>query len=133
VQLHRDREEFEAAGVRLVVIGQGTPDHAIHFRDAHGIELEMLVDRGRESYRAAGTKVATISELVGPRVVAKGTAQAIKQRLPQQKTRGHPAQLGGVMLVMPDGSVPYSHLAEDASDNAPNSEVLAAARHALAG
>jgi peroxiredoxin len=133
VQLHRDREEFEAAGVRLVVIGQGTPDHAIHFRDAHGIELEMLVDRGRESYRAAGTKVATISELVGPRVVAKGTAQAIKQRLPQQKTRGHPAQLGGVMLVMPDGSVPYSHLADDASDNAPNSEVLAAVRHALAG
>jgi peroxiredoxin len=131
--LHRDREEFEAAGVRLVVIGQGTPDHAIHFRDAHGIELEMLVDRGRESYRTAGTKVATISELIGPRVVAKGTQSAIKQRLPQQKTRGHPAQLGGVMLVMPDGSVPYSHLADDASDNAPNGEVLAAVRRAVAG
>jgi peroxiredoxin len=133
VQLHRDREEFEAAGVRLVVIGQGTPDHAIHFRDSHGIELEMLVDRGRDSYRAGGTKVATISELLGPRVAAKGTTQAIKQRLPQQKTRGHPAQLGGVMLVMPDGSVPYSHLADDASDNAPNDEVLAAARRAVAG
>ena len=133
MQLHRDREEFEAAGVRLVVIGQGTPDHAIHFRDAHNIELEMLVDRGRESYRAAGTKVATISELIGPRVAAKGTTQAIKQRLPQQKTRGHPAQLGGVMLVMPDGSVPYTHLSDDASDNAPNGEVLAAARRAVEG
>ncbi|MDX6668545.1 MAG: hypothetical protein QOK04_1925, partial [Solirubrobacteraceae bacterium] len=57
--------------------------------------------------------------------------QAIKQRLPQQKTRGHPAQLVGVMLVMPDGSVPYSHLADDASDNASNDEVLKAARRAV--
>ncbi len=130
MQLHRDREEFEAAGVRLVVIGQGTPAHAIHFRDSHKIELEMLVDRGRDSYRAAGTKVATISELIGPSVVAKGTARALRQRLPQQRTQGHPAQLGGVMLVLPDGSVPYSHLSDDASDNAPNDEVLAAVRQA---
>jgi hypothetical protein len=32
------------------------------------------------------------------------------------------------MLVMPDDSVPYVHLAEDASDNPPNEEVLAAVR-----
>ena len=130
MQLHRDREKFEEAGVRLVVIGQGTPAHALHFRDSHHIDLEMLVDRGRDSYRAAGTKVATVGELLGPRVVAKGATQGIRQRLPQQKTRGHPAQLGGVMIVLPDGSVPYSHLADDASDNAPNDEVLEAARRA---
>jgi peroxiredoxin len=130
MQLHRDRKEFERVGVRLVVIGQGTPAHAIHFRDSHNIDLEMLVDRGRESYRAAGTKIATFSELLGPRVVAKGTASALRTRLPQQKTQGHPAQLGGVMLVMPDGSVPYSHLSDDASDKAPNDEVLAAVRRA---
>ena len=39
MQLHRDRDKFEAAGVRLVVIGQGKPEHAIHFRDSHDIEL----------------------------------------------------------------------------------------------
>ena len=133
MQLHRDRDKFEAAGVRLVVIGQGNPEHAIHFRDSHDIELEILVDGGRESYRAAGTKVATVSELIGPRVVAKGATEAIKQRLPQQRTQGHPAQLGGVMIVMPDGSVPYTHLSDDAGDNAPNEEVLAAARTAIAG
>jgi hypothetical protein len=133
VQLHRDRDKFEQAGVRLVVIGQGTPAHAAHFRDSNDIEIEILVDGGRGSYRAAGTKVATVSELIGPRLVAKGASQAFKQRLPQQRTQGHPAQLGGVMIVMPDGSVPYTHLSDDAGDNAPNEEVLAAARSAVAG
>lgn len=133
MQLHRDRDKFEAAGVRLVVIGQGTPAHGAHFRDSHDIELEILVDGGRESYDAAGTKVATVGELLGPRVVAKGATEGLKQRLLQQRTQGHAAQLGGVMIVMPDGSVPYTHLSDDASDNAPNEEVLAAARSAIAG
>jgi len=43
VQLHRDRERFRAAGVELVVIGQGRPDQADHFRRSQGVEeLELL-------------------------------------------------------------------------------------------
>jgi hypothetical protein len=45
-------------------------------------------------------------------------------------TKGHAAQLGGVLIVAPDGSVPYAHLADDAGDNPPNDEVLTAARRA---
>jgi peroxiredoxin len=131
VQLHRDREQFEQAGVRLVVIGQGTPAHARHFLETNHVEgLELLVDPRRESYAVAGTKVATIAELWGPRIVLEGAYKAIKMRLPQTRTIGHPAQLGGVMIVQPDGTVAYTYLAEDASDNAPTDEVLAAARDA---
>src|ERR1700750_2498053 len=39
VQLHRDRQKFEAAGVRLAVIGQGTPAHAAHFAESHELEI----------------------------------------------------------------------------------------------
>jgi hypothetical protein len=128
VQLHRARDRFEAAGLRLVVIGQGTPAHALEFRARNHVDgLTMLVDESRASYDAAGAKVATVSELLGPRVVARGTISGLRTRLRQTATRGHPAQLGGVLLVLPDGSVPYAHLAEDASDNAAADEILAAA------
>jgi hypothetical protein len=132
VQLHRDRDKFEAAGVGLAVIGQGRPEHARDFIAANEVEgLRVLVDPARESYEAAGAKIATVNELLGPRVVAKGTASALRTGLFQTRTKGHPAQLGGVLIVAPDGSVPYAHLADDASDNASNDEVLRAARKAV--
>ena len=128
MQLHRDRERFEAAGLRLVVIGQGTPAHALEFRARNHVDgLAMLVDETRASYDVAGAKVATVTELLGPRVVARGTVSALRSRLPQTATKGHPAQLGGVLLVLPVGSIPYAHLSEDASDNASTDEILAAA------
>jgi prostamide/prostaglandin F2alpha synthase len=131
--LNRDREEFEAAGVRLVVIGMGTPGNASHFRESHHLDLELLVDTDRQAYKAAGAKKATFGELLGPRVVAKGMRRALASRVHQGRTIGHPAQLGGVMIVMPDGSVPWVHLSDDASDNPPNELVLEAARSATAG
>ena len=84
MQLHRDRDRFEAAGVRRVVIGQGTPAHALDFQARNHVEgLEILVDESRASYDAAGAKVATLSELWGPGVVARGTIGALRTRLPQ--------------------------------------------------
>jgi peroxiredoxin len=132
VQLHRDRSKFEATGARLIVIGQGTPAHAAHFRDTLDIDLPIYVDERRDSYRAAGTKVATFNELLGPRVVAKGMAASRRDGVMQGKTVGHPAQLGGVLVVRRGGEIVYAHLADDASDNPPNSEVLQAAREASA-
>jgi peroxiredoxin len=128
VQLHRDREKFEAAGARLVVIGQGTPDHARHFLESQKLELPIYVDNGRESYKAAGTKVGTFDELLGPRVVAKGAIESARHGVHQGKTVGHPAQLGGVLVVVPGDEIVYAHLADDAGDNPPNSEVLAAVK-----
>jgi hypothetical protein len=131
VQLHRDREEFEDAGVSLVVIGQGTPKHAEHFMDSYDLEgMTLLVDPERKTYKAAGTKKATVDELFGPTVVAKGIVRGLRGGLTQGRTVGHPAQLGGVLVVDTDGRVAYAHLADDASDNPPNSEVLEAARAA---
>ena len=130
MQLHRDRSKFDASGARLVVIGQGTPAHAAHFRDTLDIEIPIYVDEGRDTYRAAGTKIATFNELLGPRMVAKGMAASRRDGVIQGKTVGHPAQLGGVIVVRQGGEIVYTHLADDASDNPPNSEVLEAAKEA---
>ena len=134
MQLHRDRDRFRDAGVELVVIGQGRPEQAQNFRRSQDVEgLELLVDKGRKSYEAAGTKIATVGELVGPRMLLKGIRRSAASRVHQGRTVGHPAQLGGVLLVMPDASIPYAHLADDAGDNPPNDEVLSAIEQALRG
>jgi hypothetical protein len=130
VQLHRARDEIEQAGVRLVLIGQATPRDAAHFRSRQGIELPLLADKKRVSYKAAGAKIATFGELLGPRVVAKGILTSARTGAVQGRTIGHPAQLGGTMLIRQDGSIAWTHMAEDASDNASVAEILEAARAA---
>ena len=88
----------------------------------------MLADERRASYKAAGAKVATFNELLGPKVVAKGILTGARTGQRQGRTIGHPAQLGGAMVIAPDGRVIWSHMAEDASDNASPEEILEAVR-----
>ena len=135
MQLHRARKDFDEAGIRLAVIGMGTPEQAADFRKAQGVDLPLLVDNERRTYALAGAKVATIDELLGPRVIARGIKHTIKSRLRlgsiavhQGRILNHGAQLGGVLVIAPDGSVRYAHLSEDASDNPSTGEVLAAAK-----
>ncbi len=130
--MNRDRERFAEAGAPLAVIGQGTPVNAARFRERFGLELDLLVDTDRRAYKAVGTKVGTLSELLSPRVVARGLRRALESRVAQGAVEGHPAQLGGLMLVLPGGEVPWVHLSGDASDYPPNDEVLEAVRAALA-
>lgn len=135
MQLHRDRRKFDAAGVRLAVIGQGTPAHARDFQASRKVDgLELYVDTERATYKAAGTKMGGAQDLLSPGVGLKAARAMLRSRVIQAPSYygGHPAQLGGVMIVKPDGSVPYLHLADDAGDNPPNSEVLAQARAAAA-
>ena len=124
--MDRARDEFEAAGINLVLIGQLTPRHAAHFRRRQGIELTVLADEQRASYKAAGAKIGDLGELLGPKVVAKGALTTLRTGKLQGRTHGHPAQLGGAMVISPEGEVIWSHMAQDASDNASPEEILRA-------
>ena len=122
---------FIRAGAPLVVIGQGTPSNAAWFRERFDLDLDLLVDTDRKAYKAAGTKVATFGELLGPKMVSRGLRRSFDTGVRQGKTVGHPAQLGGLMLVTPGGDVPWAHLSDDASDYPPNAEVAESVRRAL--
>ena len=128
MQLHRARDEFRDAGANIVLIGQRTPSHAAEFRRQQGLELTVLADERRKTYALAGTKVATVGELIGPKVVARSLVATAKTGKVQTKTDGHTAQLGGTLVIAPDGRVTWSHIAHDASDNASPEEILEAVR-----
>lgn len=125
LQLQRAEKDI---GAPVTLIGQATPRHAAHFRRRLGLELPVLADEKRESYRAAGAKIATADELLGPASVLKGVRAVARSGQVQGRTIGHAAQLGGVLIVAADGSVPWSHLSENAGDNAGPAEIAAAIR-----
>jgi len=133
LQLQDARPQFEAAGLPLVMIGQATPRQAAHFRRKMGVEFPVLADEHRESYRLAGAKVGTLGEVAGPRSVAAGAVRTIRSGGKAMQTRviGHPYQLGGAMIVVPDGRVVWATMSENAADNAGPQEILAAASAAL--
>ena len=124
--MDRARDQLEATGGRLVLIGQATPRQAAHFRRRQGLHVPVLADEKRESYKAAGAKRANAKELVGPRLIARGALATVRTRQLQTRTVGDAAQLGGALVVIPDGTVTWSHMSEDASDNAQPDEILAA-------
>lgn len=115
-----------------MLIGQLTPRHAAHFRRRQGIELPVLADEKRASYKAAGAKTGSAADLIGPRVVAKGVLTSLRTGKAQTRTIGSATQLGGAMVVVPGGRMAWSHMASDASDNASPEEILAAVRGAAA-
>jgi prostamide/prostaglandin F2alpha synthase len=135
VEIHRARHDFEQADVELAVIGHGSPAQAADFRRQQNVDLPLLVDPDRRVYELAGAKVATLPELIGPRQILRGLRATIMSRLRQGSIAvhqgriiGHAAQLGGVLVIAPDGSVRYAYLSEESGDNPPAREVLAAAR-----
>jgi hypothetical protein len=130
--LDRARDDFDAAGANLVLIGQLTPRHAARFRRRHHIHLPVLTDKDRGTYKAVGAKIGSVAELVGPKVIAKGALTTLRTRKLQGRTIGHPAQLGGAMVIAPGSEIVWSHMAQDASDNASPEGILAAVRQAAA-
>ena len=74
----------------------------------------VLVDKKRESYRMLGLKRGSVSEVMGPRVWAKGIRSLVKngQGVPKED----PYQLGGVAIVK-EGKVSFVHRSKTSSDN----------------
>ena len=126
VELNRMRDRFTAAGARLVLIGQGSPEDAARFRRRMGIEVPVLTDRDRVTYLWAGTKLATLDELIGPLVFGRGLIRMAQQRVFIGRNTADEAQLGGSIVVTRDGRVSFSHISSDASDVASPAELLAA-------
>ena len=100
VKLHKLRDDFEAAGVNLVMIGQGTPEMAASFRRAQGVDVGVLVDPDRRIYEMVGAKLGTLGELVGPRQILATLRATVGSHRAGQR-RGAP---GAASSAMPPSS-----------------------------
>ena len=128
MQLHRAREEFEAAGVKLVLIGQATPRHAAHFRRKLEIDLPVLADEERRTYKVAGFPRAGVTQLLGPRSVLSGVKHGARSGVMQGRVIGDAAQLGGAMVIGPGDEVLFEQRSQNAGDTIEPADLLAAVR-----
>ena len=131
MQLHRERSAFEKLGVRLVIVGHSNPRYAKAFIEDTGIDLPVYVDEKRALYRALDFKRPLLGVL-NPRVF-KRAAEARAAGFSQPGVWGDAFQLGGVVLKMPDGSMPYRYASALPGDHPPLDDLKAAVKKALKG
>ena len=127
--MHREREAFKKLGAQAVVIGHSSLRYAKAFVDETRIDLPVFVDEKRVVYKALGFKRPLLSFLT-PKVF-KRAAEARKEGFTQPGVHGDAFQLGGVVLLMPDGSMPYTYASAFAGDHPEIDDLKAAVRKAL--
>jgi hypothetical protein len=125
VQLHRELPAIHARGAALVLIGNGNRRFAEGFKRDLGITTPVYVDTKREAYRALEMKRGFMRTL-GTIDVWKSLGRALKGGFRQKGVQGDAWQLGGVLVVLPDGNVAYRYRSESAGDHPRLADILAA-------
>ena len=125
MQLHRIRDEIHARGAELVIIGNGAPNFAQAFREDLGITTPLFTDPSLMTYRLLEFKRGVMDTVLSPKAWANA-ARALGKGFRQGKVQGDAWQLGGVLVVRPDGSVAYRYASAAAGDHPPGSDILGA-------
>ena len=127
MQLHRAREQFEQAGVDLVLIGQATPRQADALPpQARPRPLPILADEERQTYKIAGFKQANARPAPRPAVGAvSGVKHGARSGVVQGRIIGDAAQLGGAMVIAPGGEVVFRQASKNAGDTIEPADLLA--------
>lgn len=118
---------FHEAGARLAAIGLGDRQYARFFREETGITFPLLIDEGRQAYRAAGLRSANLLHLLRrDHTRARARARAAGHR--QHRLGQNPFQLGGSFVFGPGNVDLFAHVSETFGDNAAPAALLEAAR-----
>lgn len=124
--MHRARERFRARGAEPFVVGNGAPRFARAFAEDLGLEVPLLTDPTLATYRALGFRRGVAATLLAPGAWAHAL-RATRGGFRQGRIRGDAWQLGGAVVVRPDGTVAYRHASAEAGDHPPLEALLAAA------
>jgi peroxiredoxin len=121
-------DELARAGVRVVLVGNGTPAQLATFLERHALAhalVDVVTDPSLGVYRALGL-VRSRWATVGPRALYE-TARAMGAGHPHQSAEGDPTQQGGSILVDAGGMVRFSWRNRSIGDHASSSDLVEAA------
>ena len=123
-EFSKARPRIEAAGARLALIGNGGVKHLAAFKAAEAPDVTVLTDPALRTYNTIGARSGIWSTL-GLRTWGAGL-RAFRSGARQGRVKGHPFQQGGVMVVLPDNHIAFTHLSRSAGDHPTVESVLAA-------
>ncbi len=114
------REAYEKQGARIVFIGNGDPCHIENFKQEIGIEDALvLTDPSLQCFRAAGFRRGFLASH-GPASLHNALKLTIKGYRQSRKNRpirgGDRWQLGGVLVLSPEGRIKYHYISESNGD-----------------
>jgi peroxiredoxin len=120
------KNDIEAAGGSLLLLGHGNPVHAGQFSRQVGLEGLVFTDPARILYRALGMKhgILRVYNLESSRHMARATRAGFKNR----GVLGDRWQLGGTVVLDARGTIVYRHVSQIAGDHGSVSDVLFAVR-----
>jgi hypothetical protein len=126
--LRRREDEIERLGLRVLVVTFEAREAADAYVRETRLPWPLLLDPSRTLYAAYGMARGRWWQIWGPatwwiyaRLIARG-------RRPRPPT-GDVAQLGGDVLIDPQGSVALHHVGSGPADRPPVSALLDAVRH----
>lgn len=115
-RLRDELEDFSAAGIGVVVVGQGVPVQAAAYAEAERLDVPILTDPDLSVYRAYGLLDATPAQVLfdAPEWLwsySEETAEAFVQSRRQTPRRlvNNPWVLPGEFVVAPDGTIRHLH------------------------
>ena len=122
----RDYEDpIRAKGASIAAVGLGDLRYAEDFKEKSGISFPLLVDEGRQAYRQAGLKMASLLHLLRRDNFA-ARKRAKEGSFRQGRLGKDPFQLGGSFVFGPGNVDIFTHVSETFGDNASPSDLLAA-------
>jgi hypothetical protein len=125
VQVHRARHEIRERGADLAIIGNGAPPFARAFREGLKLDVPLYTDPSLETYRALAFNRGLSRTAFNPRTWSHAV-RALVGGFVQGRTQGDPLQLGGVVVVRPDGLVAYRYASAEAGYHPPIAHILTA-------
>lgn len=104
---------IHAAGAELVILGNGTAEHARWFVEDYKVATPVYTDPNLAAHRIIGTGTLFLAD---PRTVLAGM-NAFRRGFRQTGVKGSALELGGVFVITPDGRMPYRYLSKFGGDH----------------
>jgi peroxiredoxin len=123
VDIKEQMETFNKLNVRLVVIGNGTPNFIEGFRNDTGYTGDLYTDPSLQSFQLLNFK-KSITSLLGFKTI-KSALHALSTGYMQKGIQGDALQQGGV-VVIDSGQPVYFYANTEAGDHAPLDEIIKA-------
>ena len=123
--MRQKEKEFEAADVRVVLVGLGSSGEAEAFRKALALKFPVVCDPDRRLFGAYGLKRMNLFQLASPSLMLKGV-KALSQGHTMGLPRGDVYQLPGVFIIDRKGRIRYSHIGRDPADHPAAEEIVSA-------
>ncbi len=115
-QLRQAKERFDKAGVRVVIVGLGTPEQSEEFRKRFQVPYTIISDPEKNLYRAFGLRQMSPLGFLSPSLAVRSISTMAKGHF-MGFPEGDVRQLPGVFVINTDGQIEFSHYAENPADH----------------